>query len=114
MDQGKPLRERASEMQTDDNILPSPTPPLTSPEKLSLPSPPPTPLILQTSSRHEEIESPLPASPTQNVDDEKDTIKEKDMTVFDKRFTWADKYRPNDLRDFLCNRNTALELKTLV
>ncbi|XP_055815078.1 replication factor C subunit 3-like [Solanum dulcamara] len=121
LDQGKPLRERASEMQTNDNILvllPSPTQPLTSPEKLSLPlpSPPPTPLILQTSSRDEEIESvvvPLPASPTQNVDDEKDTIKEKDKTVFDKRFTWADKYRPNDLRDFLCNRNTALELKTL-
>ncbi|KAK6804213.1 hypothetical protein RDI58_001997 [Solanum bulbocastanum] len=123
LDQGKPLRERASEMQTNNIVLlpapapaPAPVPPVT---KLSLPSPPPTPLILQ-SSQDEEIESvslPLPASPTQNVDDEKDTTNVKDMTVpekqIDKRFTWADKYRPNDLKDFLCNRNIALELKAL-
>ncbi|XP_059310606.1 uncharacterized protein LOC132061949 [Lycium ferocissimum] len=118
LDQGKPLRERASEMQPNLVQLPAPAPPLTSPRKLSLPSPPPTPLILQTSSQEEEIEPvPLPASPTQTVDDEKDTIEEKDITVpeeqNDKRFKWADKYRPNALKDFLCNRNTALELKAL-
>ncbi|XP_049383057.1 uncharacterized protein LOC125847490 [Solanum stenotomum] len=125
LDQGKPLRERASEMQTNNIVLlpaapaPAPAPPVTSPIKLSLPSPPPTPLILQT-SQDEEIGSvllPLPASSTQNVDDEKDTTNVKDMTVpekqIDKRFTWADKYRPNALKDFLCNRNIALELKAL-
>uniref|UniRef100_M0ZNJ5 Replication factor C subunit n=1 Tax=Solanum tuberosum TaxID=4113 RepID=M0ZNJ5_SOLTU len=125
LDQGKPLRERASEMQTNNIVLlpaapaPAPARPVTSPIKLSLPSPPPTPLILQT-SQAEEIESvllPLPASSTQNVDDEKDTTNVKDMTVpekqIDKRFTWADKYRPNALKDFLCNRNIALELKAL-
>ncbi|KAK4379568.1 hypothetical protein RND71_001430 [Anisodus tanguticus] len=117
LDQGKPLRERASEMQTNIVQLPAPAPPLTSPPKLSLPSPPPTPLILQTSSQDEEIESvPLPPSPTQTVD-EKDTINENDITVpaeqTDKRYIWADKYRPNALKDFLCNRNTALELKAL-
>ncbi|KAH0726237.1 hypothetical protein KY284_002102 [Solanum tuberosum] len=125
LDQGKPLRERASEMQTNNIVLlpaapaPAPLPPVTSPIKLSLPSPPPTPLILQT-SQDEEIGSvllPLPASSTQNVDDEKDTTNVKDMTVpekqIDKRFTWADKYRPNALKDFLCNRNIALELKAL-
>ncbi|KAJ8573438.1 hypothetical protein K7X08_009949 [Anisodus acutangulus] len=113
LDQGKPLRERASEMQTNIVQLPAPAPP----PKLSLPSPPPTPLILQTSSQDEEIESvPLPASPTQTVD-EKDTINENDITVpaeqTDKRYIWADKYRPNALKDFQCNRNTALELKAL-
>ncbi|MCD7452725.1 hypothetical protein HAX54_017944 [Datura stramonium] len=118
LDQGKPLRERASEMQTNVVQVPTPAPPLTSPPKLSLPSPPPTPLILQTSSQDEVVESvPLPASPTQTVDDEKDTIKENDVTVpaeqIDKRFKWADKYRPDALKDFLCNRNTALELKAL-
>ncbi|KAH0766071.1 hypothetical protein KY285_001942 [Solanum tuberosum] len=126
LDQGKPLRERASEMQTNNIVLlpapapaPAPAPPVTSPIKLTLPSPPPTPLILQT-SQDEEIESvllPLPASSTQNVNDEKDTTNVKDMTVpekqIDKRFTWADKYRPNALKDFLCNRNIALELKAL-
>ncbi|XP_027767638.1 uncharacterized protein LOC107024811 [Solanum pennellii] len=123
LDQGKPLRERASEMQTNNIVLlpaaPAPAPPVTSPTKLSVPSPPPTPLILQT-SRDEEIESvqlPLPGSPTQNVDDEKDTTNVKDTTVpeeqIDKRFTWADKYRPNALKHFLCNRNIALELKAL-
>lgn len=118
---GKPLRERASEMQTNDiEVQPSPALPIISPTKLSLPSPPPTPLIVQTSSQDDEIEPvvPLPSSPTQNIDDEKDTIKEEDITVpeeqIDRRFTWADKYRPNALKDFLCNRNTALELKAMV
>nr|XP_010323551.3 replication factor C subunit 3-like isoform X2 [Solanum lycopersicum] len=123
LDQGKPLRERASEMQTNNIVLlpaaPAPAPPVTSPTKLSVPSPPPTPLILQT-SQDEEIESvqlPLPGSPTQSVHDEKDTTNVKDTTVpeehIDKRFTWADKYRPNALKHFLCNRNIALELKAL-
>nr|XP_016466433.1 PREDICTED: replication factor C subunit 3-like [Nicotiana tabacum] len=117
-DKGKPLRERASEMQTNIVVLPpAPAPPITSPPKLSIPSPPPTPLILQTSLQDEEIEAvPLPASPTQTTEDEKDTTKEKDITSpeqKDKRFKWADKYRPNALKDFLCNRNTALELKAL-
>ncbi|KAF3625309.1 hypothetical protein T459_03110 [Capsicum annuum] len=117
--QGKPLRERASEMQTDIVTLPAPEPPITSLPKLSLPSPPPTPLIIQTSSQDKEIESvlSLPVSPTQIVDDEKDTIKENDITVpaeqVEKRFVWAAKYRPDALKDFLCNRNTALELKAL-
>ncbi|KAJ8565719.1 hypothetical protein K7X08_008295 [Anisodus acutangulus] len=102
--QRKPLRERASEMQTNIVQRTAPAPPLSSPPKLSLPSPP-TPLILQTSSQDEEIESvPLPASPTQTVDDEKDTIKENDITVpaeqTDKRYIWAYKYRPNALKDF--------------
>nr|XP_009788153.1 PREDICTED: replication factor C subunit 5-like [Nicotiana sylvestris] len=105
-------------MQTNIVVLPPPpAPPITSPPKLSIPSPPPTPLILQTSLQDEEIEAvPLPASPTQTTEDEKDTTKEQDITSpeqKDKRFKWADKYRPNALKDFLCNRNTALELKAL-
>nr|XP_033516889.1 uncharacterized protein LOC117281155 [Nicotiana tomentosiformis] len=105
-------------MQANIVVLPpAPAPPITSPPKLSIPSPPPTPLILQTSLQDEEIEAvPLPASPTQTTEDEKDTTKEKDITSpeqKDKRFKWADKYRPNALKDFLCNRNTALELKAL-
>ncbi|OIT34160.1 hypothetical protein A4A49_10103 [Nicotiana attenuata] len=117
-DQGKPLRERAPEMQTNIVVLPpAPAPPITLPQKLSIPSPPPTPLIFQTSLQDEEIEAiPLPASPTQTTEDEKNTTKEQDITSpeqKDKRFKWADKYRPNALKDFLCNRNTALELKAL-
>ncbi|CAN4110512.1 unnamed protein product [Withania somnifera] len=116
---GKSLRERALEMQTNIVLLPTPAPPVTSPPNLSLPSSPPTPLVLQTSSQDKEIElvQSLPASPTQTVDIENDTIKENDVTVpaeqIDKRYIWAEKYRPTDLKDFLCNQNTALELNAL-
>lgn len=29
-------------------------------------------------------------------------------------FTWADKNRPHDLTEFICNREKAMELKTMV
>ncbi|CAN4126062.1 unnamed protein product [Withania somnifera] len=119
LDQGKPLRERASEMQTNIVLLPASEPPLTSVPKSSLPSPPPTPFILQTSLQDEEIEPvlSLTVSPTQTLDDENDNIKKNDITVsaepIDKRYIWAHKHRPNALNDFLCNQSTALELKAL-
>ena len=31
-----------------------------------------------------------------------------------KDFTWADKYRPNALKDFICNRDKAVQLRDLV
>ncbi|WCJ33339.1 Replication factor C subunit 3 [Euphorbia peplus] len=54
-----------------------------------------------------ESESPPPT----NVGEKKETVSK----VSDgRKFRWADKYRPKDLKDFICNRSTAARMQTLV
>ncbi|KAA8515762.1 hypothetical protein F0562_018627 [Nyssa sinensis] len=65
-------------------------PPLLLPQPLSLPPLSPLPLPAQTSN-------------------EKDTKEMENERVF----VWADKYRPVALKDFICNRNKAIELEAM-
>ncbi|XP_019159442.1 PREDICTED: uncharacterized protein LOC109156076 isoform X2 [Ipomoea nil] len=105
----KSLRERVSEQPP-----PLPQPPIIAPSlpqhppeplpssRLSLPSPPPTPLV-QPSEQDKES-SPPPAQGKSIAEVEENEIK----------FIWADKHRPQSLKDFLCNKNMALELQAMV
>lgn len=102
----KSLRERVSEQLPPPIIAPSLPQQLPEP-RLSLPSPPPTPLV---QAPEQEKESSPP--PTQGK-----SIAELDETVAEEnefKFIWADKHRPQALKDFLCNRDMALELQALV
>nr|GMD38196.1 replication factor C subunit 3-like [Ipomoea batatas] len=101
----KSLRERVSEQLPPPIIAPSLPQQLPEP-RLSLPSPPPTPLV---QAPEQEKESSPP--PTQGK-----SIAELDETVAEEnefKFIWADKHRPQALKDFLCNRDMALELQAL-
>nr|GMD34869.1 replication factor C subunit 3-like [Ipomoea batatas] len=101
----KSLRERVSEQLPPPIIAPSLPQQLPEP-RLSLPSPPPTPLV---QAPEQEKESSPP--PTQGK-----SIAELDETVAEEnefKFIWADKHRPQALKDFLCNRDMALKLQAL-
>lgn len=139
---GKPLRER--ELQTDHappQLLPTsrlqpPRPPQVS-EAAKTSESKKTNAIEQSDT--EEKEKPLQVSqleqrseseksnPTQQSDtEEKSILAQKSETIMSnateqsdteekrKSFTWADNYRPYTLTDFLCNRETAVELKSAV
>lgn len=127
---GKPLRERVSQPPSPPPTPPHPPlkttrPPLVSPlstqppaqtsqPQLSTQPPPSQPpaqtsmLTIQKSAKKSEIlESETP--PADNaVPEEKTTIENE------RKYIWADKYRPFTLKDFLCNRSKALELQALV
>ncbi|GKD50712.1 replication factor C subunit 3-like protein [Tanacetum coccineum] len=88
------LRERGSE----------PSSPVLSPP---LPASPPPPLQPPSSSPP----PPLPPSPAKRVViNAKDTSEPKE----EKKYFWADKYRPAALRDFICNKDKAMELQNTI
>ncbi|XP_028083303.1 replication factor C subunit 3-like [Camellia sinensis] len=92
----KPLRERDSEnppLPVSPLLLPPvPLPPPQPPPLASPPSPP-----LQTPQ-------PPPLSPPPP---------QAQASFSESTYVWADRYRPEALKDFICNRDKALELKAL-
>lgn len=76
----------------------------------SLLSPPPTP-SLQISEQDVAKPSSCTKSPEKSTTEEE---QETDTKWSDKKYIWADKHRPNALKDFICNRDIALELQALV
>lgn len=110
LNQGKPLRERVSKPPS-----PPPTPPHQRPE-ISLPQAPPTQTQPQTTPQPPKTsarptKTPSQTSPAEKIVQEKET---KNKPENDRKFIWADKYRPSTLKDFLCNRSKALELQASV
>ena len=88
VDEEKPLRERV-------------------PESIPKPKPTPTPTL-----------TPVPA-PTLALPSSKDQVIINDKNSNEKlnemrEFVWANKYRPKALEDFICNRDKAMGLRTLV
>ncbi|KAJ9181030.1 hypothetical protein P3X46_009205 [Hevea brasiliensis] len=65
------------------------------------PPPPPPPSMTAEAGR------------TNNVD-EKNETDAIEMLDRSKQFTWADKYRPKALKDFICNRTTATMLQGMI
>lgn len=70
-------------------------------------------------SRKSSPESPpetLPATATATATAKKVMLnaKEKKESESERKFVWADKYRPDALKDFICNKNKAIELQDLV
>ncbi|XP_073309253.1 uncharacterized protein [Primulina huaijiensis] len=109
----KPLRERDPE----PSMLPLP-PPTAQPEE-SLPYPQPQ-IILQTAQ-------PLPSTPPPQVSLQpmadaslsqtpvgEGLTNEIEKTENERKYVWADRYRPLWLQDFLCNRETARSLQATV
>ncbi|CDP09315.1 unnamed protein product [Coffea canephora] len=66
------------------------------------------PLRERTSSRP--TITPSQTSPTEKIVQEKETNKPEN----ERKFMWADKYRPFALKDFICNHSKALELQATV
>ncbi|KAL9156184.1 hypothetical protein ABFS82_09G057300 [Erythranthe guttata] len=92
----KPLRERDTEPQP--SMLPLPPPTVSPPELLPYPLPlisPPQPPAVQAPP------PPLAWTPGAGGGNERE-------------YVWADTYRPYWLQEFLCNRNKALWLKSIV
>ncbi|KAL2536695.1 replication factor C subunit 3-like [Forsythia ovata] len=106
----KPLSEREQELPP---TIPSPTSPpqissQTTQDPLLPPSPPlqvPAPLA-QT--------PPMAAAQTPATEDVILKNEETKRTGDDRKYLWADNYRPIYLQDFLCNRRTALWLQDVV
>ncbi|XP_071686194.1 replication factor C subunit 3-like [Rutidosis leptorrhynchoides] len=100
------LRERVSESKSPS---PSPSPPklISSPPPLPTSSPP-----LSTSSPPPPPPQPIPQSPPTKrvVVNEKETSELKE----EKKYFWADKYRPVALKDFICNKDKANELQQVM
>lgn len=110
---GKPLREKVSQPQPPSPPPTPPHPPLqkVAHESVSQPSTQPQPAQPpQTTSS--KISETL-ASETQPADNSAVPVKESTMES-DIEYIWADKYRPFALKDFVCNRSTALQLQSLV
>uniref|UniRef100_A0A7N2N6R6 Uncharacterized protein n=1 Tax=Quercus lobata TaxID=97700 RepID=A0A7N2N6R6_QUELO len=88
VDEEKPLRERV-------------------PESIPKPKPTPTPTLTA-------VPAPtlaLPSSKDQVIINDKDSNEKlNEMT----EFVWANKYRPKALEDFICNRDKAMGLRTLM
>lgn len=106
----KSLRERVSEQLPPPITAPSLPQQLPEPlpaSRPSLPSPPPTPLV---QASEQEKESSPPPTQGKSIAELDETIAELDEI----KFIWADKHRPQALKDFLCNRDMALELQALV
>ncbi|XP_071931550.1 uncharacterized protein [Coffea arabica] len=113
LNKGKPLRERVLVPPS-----PPPTPPQPGPQIIPPPppAPPPTQILQpqptlqppQTSSRP--TITPSQTSPTEKIVQEKETNKPEN----ERKFMWADKYRPFALKDFICNHSKALELQATV
>nr|GMD31722.1 replication factor C subunit 3-like [Ipomoea batatas] len=101
----KSLRERVSEQLPPPITAPSLPQQLPEP-RLSLPSPPPTPLV---QASEQEKESSPPPTQGKSIAEVEETVAEENEI----KFIWADKHRPQALKDFLCNRDTALELQAL-
>nr|GLL34515.1 uncharacterized protein LOC109156076 isoform X2 [Ipomoea trifida] len=101
----KSLRERVSEQLPPPITAPSLPQQLPEP-RLSLPSPPPTPLV--QASEQEKESSPPPTQGKSIAEVEETVAEENEM-----KFIWADTHRPQALKDFLCNRDMALELQAL-
>ncbi|CAI9764920.1 unnamed protein product [Fraxinus pennsylvanica] len=114
----KPLRERDSEKSSVPTGLHTGSLPYSPPQQipsqeLSLPAPIPLPRVLLPAQPP--ILTP-PSALTQTTDAEVVFLKNKDTrtTENERKYVWADKYRPSCLQDFLCNREKALWLQTTV
>ncbi|XP_012085970.1 replication factor C subunit 3 [Jatropha curcas] len=81
----KPLRERVSSSESNKPSTLSPPPPQ--------PQPPPPPVCR-----------------TSNIDEKKEKIIN---TLIERKFTWADKYRPKALKDFICHKATVTKVQDL-
>lgn len=114
----KPLREREFEL----SMLPLP-PPTAQPEE-SLPYPQPQ-ITLPTAQPLLSTQPPLTQASLQNSIPIADTplsqtpvgegfTNEIKKTENERKYVWADRYRPLWLQDFLCNRETARSLQTTV
>ncbi|PIN10365.1 Replication factor C, subunit RFC3 [Handroanthus impetiginosus] len=128
----KPLRERDSKQ---TSTLPLPPPLASPPESLPYPLPqimPPTSQALaspQPTVPHSnappqtQVSCTFPAPSLEALAPPPQTLaagrviyekKEMNMKESERIYTWADKYRPFWLRDFLCNRTIALGLQSMV
>ncbi|KAI3444886.1 hypothetical protein Pfo_001551 [Paulownia fortunei] len=106
----KPLRERDSE---PPSMLPLPPPTASPPESLPYPVPqitPPTAQVLLSPPA-----APLSKAPPPQVlyPSPPPALQAPNMTKNEIKYVWADKYRPFWLQDFLCNRRTALWLRSI-
>lgn len=122
--EGKPLRERLSQSQPQPQPQPQqqpPSPPPTPPhpplkkvahQSVSPPSNPPQPAQPQQTTSPK-ISDTL-TSQTQPADTSSSVPVKQSTMESEIKYLWADKYRPFTLKDFLCNRSTALQLQSLV
>ncbi|KAL2478629.1 replication factor C subunit 3-like [Forsythia ovata] len=118
LDKEKSLRERDSEKSSmpaaSHRVSLQYSPPQQIPsQELSLPDPIPLPHVLLPA------QTPIllpPSAVAQATDAEVVFLKNKNIstTESERKYQWADKYRPSCLQDFLCNRETALWLQTFV
>ncbi|XP_027157763.1 replication factor C subunit 3-like [Coffea eugenioides] len=112
LNKGKPLRERVlvppSPPPTPPHPGPQIIPPAPAPAPTQILQPQPTLQPPQTSSRP--TITPSQTSPTEKIVQEKETNKPEN----ERKFMWADKYRPFALKDFISNHSKALELQATV
>ncbi|XP_051123886.1 uncharacterized protein LOC127246494 isoform X2 [Andrographis paniculata] len=113
----KPLRERDSERSVllqpeplpypPQQILPSPVGMLSPPTSPPPPPPPPPPQPFPPPA----VQAPQPQiSAAGEFEYEERDVK---TIVNERKYVWADIYRPVELQHFLCNRSTALSLQTM-
>ncbi|CAA3021090.1 replication factor C subunit 3-like [Olea europaea subsp. europaea] len=114
----KSLRERDSEKPHTPALSYTVSLPYSPPQQIplqaeSLPDPIPLPDVLLPG------QTPIllpPSAVAQVTDAEMDFLNKKDTNTIEneRKYVWASKYRPSNLQDFLCNRETALRLQTIV
>ncbi|XP_059636030.1 uncharacterized protein LOC132278243 [Cornus florida] len=86
-----------------------PSPPPSPPPESSVPPPPPPEATPPESSVPPPPEAAHTSPGKRVLHNEKDAKKMENESVF----LWADKYRPESLEDFICNRDKAIELQAM-